>query len=102
MGCLAACLRRRLCPMPNDNSTVDIPIPVEASVATALDNAMVRALAGRLVSRMLQPASVERLFDTMDAIAAEAARRGLTDDILDAELAAYNAERREPNAPPGP
>lgn len=47
---------------------------------------------------MLQPASVERLFEVMDAIGAEAERRGLTDAILEAELAACNAERREPNA----
>lgn len=85
-----------------DTDTVDIPIPVEAGVASALDNAATRALAGRLISRMLQPASVERLFDTMDALAVEAARRGLTAEILDAELAAYNAERREPDAPPEP
>ncbi len=82
-----------------DTHTVDIAIPVDVSVAAALDDAAVRAMAGRLVSRMLQPASVERLFDTMDAISAEAARRGLTDDILEVELAAYNAERR--NATPG-
>ena len=83
-----------------DTHTVDIAIPVDVSVAAALDDAAVRAMAGRLVSRMLQPASVERLFETMDAISAEAARRGLTDDILDTELAAYNAERRELSAPP--
>ena len=85
-----------------DTSTVDVLIPIEAGMASALDDAATRALAGRLVSRMLQPASVERLFDTMDAISAEAARRGLTDEILDEELAAYNAERREPDALPGP
>jgi hypothetical protein len=31
----------------------------------------------------------------MDTISAEAARRGLTDEIVAAELAAYNTERRE-------
>lgn len=77
-----------------DTQTVDVSIPVEAAVAPALGDAATRALAGRLVSRMLQPASVERLFDTMDAIAAEASRRGLTEEILNAELVAYNAERR--------
>ena len=84
--------------MPDDVRTVDVPIPVEAGVASALGDAATRALAGRLVSRMLQPASAERLFEVMDALAAEAARRGLTDEILEAELAAYNAERR--GAPP--
>ena len=85
-----------------DTSTVDVLIPVEVGVAAALDDAAMRALAGRLVSRMLQPASVEGLFEVIDAISAEAAKRGLTDEILDAELAAYNAERREPSAPPRP
>lgn len=84
-----------------DGITVDVPIPIEAAVAPALDDPAMLALAGRLVSRMLQPATVEDLFATMDAMAAEAEQRGLTDEILDAELAAYNAERRDP-APPGP
>lgn len=79
---------------------MDVPIPVDAGVAPALDDAATRALAGRLVSRMLQPASLERLFAVMDAFSAEAARRGLTDEILDAELAAYNAERRDTDTPP--
>lgn len=81
--------------MPDDTRTVDVPIPVEATVASALDDAATRAIAGRLVSRMLQPARAERLFQVMDAISAEAERRGLTDEILEAELAAYNAERRD-------
>ena len=83
-----------------DTQTVDIPIPIDANVASGLDDAVTRAKAGRLVSRMLHEVLVERLFRTMDAISAEAARRGLTDEILDAELAAHNAERREQNAPP--
>jgi hypothetical protein len=83
-----------------DNLTVDVLIPVEAKLAPALEDPATRARAGRLVSRMLHLAGVERLFHTMDKFAAEAARRGLTDEILDAELAAYNAERRERVAPP--
>jgi hypothetical protein len=35
-------------------------------------------------------------------VAAEAAQRGLTDEILDAELAAYNADQRGPGAPTDP
>ena len=83
-----------------DTHTVDVPIPVEAGVAPALGDAATRALAGRLVSRMLQPASLARAFAAMDAVSAEAARRGLTDEILDAELTAYNAERRKTGTPP--
>lgn len=81
--------------MPDDIRTVDVPIPVETTVASALDDAATRAIAGRLVSRMLQPVSVERLFQVMDAISTEAERRGLTDEILEAELTAYNAECRD-------
>lgn len=84
--------------MPDDARTVDVPIPVEAGVAPALGDAATRALAGRFVSRVLRPASAGRLVEVMDAISAEAERRGLTDEILEAELVAYNAERRD--APP--
>jgi hypothetical protein len=75
--------------------TVPVTIDVEPDAAAALGDAARRARVGRLVSRMLRPASVERLFDVMDAVSAEAERRGLTDEILEAELAAYNAERRD-------
>jgi hypothetical protein len=80
-----------------DSTTVDVAIPIDAAVAPALLDGAKRMLAGRLISRMFQPASVERLFDVMDAVGAEAERRGLTDEALDAELAAYNAERRSPD-----
>jgi hypothetical protein len=77
--------------MPN---TVPVTIEVEPGAAAALGDPATRARIGRLVSRVLRPANAERLSETMDAIAAEARRRGLTDEILEAELAAYNAERR--------
>ena len=78
-----------------DSLTVDVSIPVDFAVASGLEDASKRALAGRMVSHMLQPATIERLFTVMDAIGAEAARRGLTDEVLQAELDAYNAERRD-------
>ena len=68
--------------MPDDTRTVNVPLPVEATVASALDDAATRAIAGRLVSRMLQPASLERLVQVTDAICVEAERRGLTDEIV--------------------
>jgi hypothetical protein len=82
--------------MPEDARTVSVTIEVEPAAAAVLSSDAKRAWVGRIVSRMLQPASVERLAEVMDAISAEARRRGLTDEILDAELAAYNAERRDP------
>lgn len=86
--------------MPDDVRTVDVPIPVEATVAPALDDAATRVLAGHLVSRMLRPPEIGRLMAIMDAISDEAERRGLTDQLLEAELADYNAERREGDASP--
>ena len=81
--------------MPN---TVPVTIEVEPAAAAALTDEATRARIGRLVSRVLQPAGVGRLSTAMDALAAEAERRGLTDGILEAGLAAHNAERRD--APP--
>jgi hypothetical protein len=37
----------------------------------------------------------------MDALSDEARRRGLTEEILEEELAAYNAERRDRPPPAG-
>ena len=75
--------------------TVAVTIEVEPAAAAALDDPATRARIGRLVSRALRPASVERLFAVMDAISDEARSRGLTDEILDEELAAHNAEYRD-------
>jgi len=73
--------------------TVPVTIEVEPAAAAALDDPATRARIGRLVSRVLQPAPVERLIAAMDALAAEAERRGLTEEILEEELAAHEAER---------
>jgi hypothetical protein len=75
--------------------TVPVTIEVEPSAAAALDDPATRARIERLVSRVLRPPSIERLSEAMDALADEARRRGLTDEILEAELAAYNAEHRD-------
>ncbi len=81
--------------MPADSRTVPVTIEVEPNAAAALDDPATRARIGHLVSQTLHRENVERLVLAMDALAAEAERRGLTDEILEAELAAYNAERRE-------
>ena len=78
--------------MPN---TVPVTIEVEPAVAATLEDPATRARIGRLISRVLRPEPIERLITAMDALAAEAERRGLTDEILQEELVAYNAERRE-------
>ena len=75
--------------------TVAVTIEVEPAAAAALDDPATRVRIGRLVSRALRPTGVERLVEVMDAISDEARRRGLTDEVLGAELAAHNAERRD-------
>jgi len=81
--------------MPDDSRTVPVTLEIDPAAAAVLGDDAKRACVGRIVSRMLEPASVDRLFEVMDAISAEARELGLTDEILEAELAAYNAERRD-------
>ena len=77
--------------------TVPVTLERRTRAATALEDPATRARLERLVRRTLRQArEVERLFEAMDALSEEARRRGLTDEILEAELAAYNAERRDP------
>jgi hypothetical protein len=74
---------------------VRIEIPVDEAAAAALQDAGRRARVGRLVSQ------IARLYEGPDPLAAVlektaqvAQASGLTDEDIDAELAAYNAERR--------
>jgi hypothetical protein len=85
--------------MPDDARTVPVTFQLDPQTATALEDPATRARVERLVTRMVRPVGVEALFAAMDALSDEARRRGLTDDILQAELDAYNAERRDPPAP---
>lgn len=73
-----------------------VGIPVSPEAANMLrDQSRVRAV-GRLVSNILRPSSPETdpLAAVIAEIKAEAHADGLTDDAIDAELAAYNAEGR--------
>lgn len=77
------------------DATVDVTIPVEAEAAAALVDARNRAAIGRLVSRVLRPHSgPSALAQAIAELKAEARAAGLSDADIDAELAAYNAERR--------
>ncbi len=75
--------------------TVPVTFDLDPATAAALVDPATRARVERLIQRTVKPASIERLFSAMDALSDEARRRGLTDEILEAELAAYNAERRD-------
>jgi hypothetical protein len=79
-----------------DRPSVDVTIPVEPEVAAALGDARNRQAVGRLVSRVLRPrAGPSPLAQAIAEMKAEARAAGLTDADIDAELAAYNAERRD-------
>jgi hypothetical protein len=76
--------------------TIDIPIPVEPEAATMLADARNREAVGRLVSRVLRRASgPSPLAQAIADMKAEARAGGLSDAEIEAELAAYNAERRD-------
>ncbi len=78
---------------------VDVTIPVEAEAALALADARNREAVGRLVSRVLRPrAGPSPLSRAIAEMKADARAVGLTDADIDAELAAYNSERRNPHA----
>lgn len=76
--------------------TVDVLIPVEPDAASALADVRNREAVGRLVSRVLRPrAGPSPLARAIAELKADARAAGLTDADIDAELAAYNAERRD-------
>ena len=77
--------------------TIMVEIPVSAETARVLEDAAERARAGRLLDDVIQQreARDEALFQAIRELKAEARTAGLTDEDIDAELAAYNAERRD-------
>lgn len=78
------------------DEVVLVPIPVSPAAAAALADGERRRRIGELVSAILRPEAPERdpLAALIAQIKAEARADGLTDEAIDAELAAYNAERR--------
>jgi hypothetical protein len=77
------------------DKTVDVTIPVEPEAAAALADARNRDAVGRLISRVLRPhAGPSPLAQAIAELKAEARRAGLGDIEIDAELPAYNSERR--------
>ena len=78
------------------DNTIDVIIPVEPEAAAALADARNREAVGRLISRVLGSRSgPSPLAEAIAALKAEVRQAGLTDAEIDAELAAYNAERRD-------
>ena len=81
------------------DETVEVTIPVEPRVARLLADERNRAFAGRLLADILfPPTGSDPLVQAIAELKAEARAAGLTDEEIDAELAAYNAERRSGEA----
>jgi hypothetical protein len=71
-----------------------IEIPVEEVTAAALADGRRLEAVGRLVHRMVRPGADDPLIALFERTSAAAKQAGLTDAEIEAELAAYNAERR--------
>lgn len=73
---------------------VEVTIPVEPETAAALTDTPRREAVGRIVSRLLRyVAGDDPLLKAMEQLSADAKAKGMTPQILDAELAAHKAER---------
>ena len=77
--------------------TVLVEIPVSAETAQILEDAAERVRAGRLLDDVLEArrSTDDPLIHAIRELKAEVRAAGLTDEDIDAELAAYNAERRD-------
>ena len=76
------------------NQASKIEIPVEEATAAALSDMRRREAVGRLIDRLVRPGADDPLVALLERTAAEAHEAGLSEAEIEAELAAYNAERR--------
>ncbi|HLY55349.1 MAG TPA: hypothetical protein VKS60_07320 [Stellaceae bacterium] len=78
------------------DDSVMVPIPVSPEAAAALRTEENQQRIGRLVSDLLRPSpdAEDPLASLIAELKAEVQQAGLTDVEIEAELAAYNAERR--------
>lgn len=78
------------------NDTVMVQIPVSREAAVALQEKARREKVGKLVSNLLRPEApaADPLAVLIAEVKVAARAEGLGDKEIDADLAAYNAERR--------
>jgi hypothetical protein len=76
------------------NEVSKIEIPVAEATAAALSDVRRRKAVGRLIDRLVRPGTDDPLIALFERTAAEAREVGLTEAEIEAELAAYNAERQ--------
>jgi len=77
------------------NQVSKIEVPVEEATASALSDVRRLQAVGRLIDRLVRPGADDPLLALFELTATEARGAGLTDDEIVAELAVYNAERRD-------
>ena len=76
------------------DTLVDIPIPVDAETARALQDPERRQAAGRYLKEAMRDGSVRTLLtDAIADLKREAHGNGLTDEIVEAELEQWRRER---------
>ena len=80
--------------MHDEVQTVPVTLELDPHTATALEDPATRARIEHLIQEDVRKARADELMVAIAALKQEAHRRGLTDQIVDEELAAYNAERR--------
>ncbi len=71
-----------------------VELELEEETAALLSDDVRRRAVARLVERFLRPVGGDPVLALLEKMAARAQASGLTDADIDAELAAYNAERR--------
>ncbi|RYY17032.1 MAG: hypothetical protein EON55_03125 [Alphaproteobacteria bacterium] len=83
--------------MPDDSRIKPATFQFDPKAATALADPIIRARIEWLIRHSARPAagSGDWLFAAMTALSDDAERRGLMEETLDAELAAYNVDDRE-------
>lgn len=77
------------------NQVSKIEVPVEEATASALSDVRRLQAVGRLIDRLVRPGADDPLLALFELTATEARGADLTDDEIVAELAVYNAERRD-------
>ena len=76
------------------NEVWKIEIPVEEATVAALSNARQRNAVGHLIDRLVRPGVSDPSIVLFEQTVAAAVGDGMTEADINAELAAYNAERR--------
>ena len=79
---------------------VDITLSVDPDTARRLADPAIRARVESELEAFTRKIGVDLLMEAIAAAKHEARANGLTDEMVEAELAAWKAERREVRVPP--